>query len=402
MRMGSGLLAVIVVAWLSWQQLRVDANVGAAFGPDRRITDARGEVNDAQTLKAIARATLRDRPIDAGAFRLLGLAARLEGDPERAGDLFRTAARRSPRDEVAQAMLVDELFAQGRVAQGMRHVDALLRVAPRMRAPVLASLIANAANPELRSELARVLATNPPWREAFPSVLRGSDAMRPDPARSEAVLASLAGVAALTPSELAARIEALTALGQPAQARAIWLQSLPQRERRLDGLPFDGGFEGDRQIGGFGWWWDDESGALLSLDANERAQGRQSLQAQFSGRAVRFAGPRQRLALAPGRYEISSAANDRTSSSRRFAWFIQCTSGVTLVRLELPAASTGGWQNARTQFDVPRDCLGQQLTLRHTGRSMAERQIGGTLHVDNVRLRNLPGLRALQSASRRE
>ncbi|HEY5805585.1 MAG TPA: hypothetical protein VIT90_18050 [Lysobacter sp.] len=375
----------MVTAWLSWQQARVDANVGAAFGPDRLIADAQG-VDDAPTLKRIARAVLHDRPIDGGAFRLLGLAARIEGAPERGNELFRIAVRRSPRDEVAQAMLVDDLFSQGRVEEAVHHVDALLRVAPRLRAPILTSLVANAGDPRLLDALALALAGDPPWRGTLRQALRESD-----PARSEALLARLADVATPTQSELAARVEALTVLGQSARARAIWLQSLSSRERALDGLPFDGGFEGDGQLGGFGWWWNDDAGVTLSFDATESAQGRQSMLADFVGRAVQFAGPRQRLALPPGRYEISSAVEDRTSSSRPFAWFIQCTPGATLVRLELPGPSQTGWQNARAQFDVPRNCLSQQLTLRHTGRSMVERQIRGSLRVDEVRLRNLPG-----------
>lgn len=382
---------------MTWQQVRVDAEVGAPFGPDRRVAVARGLSKDANALTVVARETLRERPIDGGAFRLLGLAAGLESNSERAVDLYRTAARLSPRDDIAQAMLIDASFAQGRVGEGVHHVDALLRIAPHLRAPMLASLLPYTGNPELLEALVNALAADPPWRGALAPVLRAAD-----PAQAEAFLAAIAAAAPLAPAELAARVEALSALGEPARAREVWLQSLSETDRALEGLLFDGGFEGVDQTGGFGWSWNDEPGVTISADAIDPAQGQQSLQADFSGRVVRFIGPRQRLALSPGTYEISSSVDDRTGSSRRFAWFVQCTQGPGLVELDLPAASSARWQTARASFDVPPDCQGQQLTLRHTGRSMAERQISGVLRVDDVQLRKVPSSVTLPRTSHPE
>jgi hypothetical protein len=396
-RIGTGLFAVTVMAWMAWQQVRVDAEVGAPFGPDRRVAGARGLSNDANALTEVARETLRDRPIDGGAFRLLGLAAGLESNSDRAVDLYRTAARLSPRDDIAQAMLVDASFAQGSVGEGVQHLDALLRIAPHLRPPLLASLLLHTENAGLVDAMVGALAANPPWRGALATALAGTD-----PARAEVLLAAMAKAAPLTTAELAVRVETLTALGKPALARNVWLQSLSETNRNLDGLPFDGSFEGVDQTGGFGWKWNDEPGVTIAVDAIDPAQGRQSLQADFSGRVVRFIGPRQRLALSPGTYEISSAVDDRTGSSRRFAWFVQCTRGPTLVELDLPAGLASQWQTARASFDVPPDCQGQQLTLRHTGRSMAERQLSGVLRVDDVQLRKLPSWVALPSPSHSE
>ncbi len=382
---------------MTWQQVRVDADVGAPFGPDRRVIDARALSKDANALTAVAREVMRDRPIDGGAFRLLGLAAGLESDSERAVERYRAAARLSPRDDIAQAMLVDASFAHGRVGEGVHHLDALLRIAPHLRAPMLTSLLPYTGNSELLEAMVSALAADPPWRGALAPVLRGAD-----PAQAEAFLAAIAEAVPLAPPELAVRVDALTALGEPARARDIWLQSLSESERALDGSPFDGGFEGVDQTGGFGWSWNDDPGVTISVDAIDPAQGRQSLQADFSGRMVRFIGPHQRLALSPGSYEISSAVDDRTGSSRRFAWFVQCTQGPNLVELDLPAASSPQWQTARASFDVPPDCQGQQLTLRHTGRSMSERQISGVLRVDDVQLRKVPSGVTLPSTSHPE
>ncbi|QSX76053.1 hypothetical protein HIV01_006015 [Lysobacter arenosi] len=382
---------------MTWQQVRVDAEVGAPFGPDRLVAGARGLSNDANALTAVARDTLRDRPIDGGAFRLLGLAAGPDSDGGRAVDLYRTAARLSPRDDIAQAMLIDASFAQGRVGEGVQHVDALLRIAPHLRAPLLASLLQHTGNSELVEAMVKALAADPPWRGALATALAGTD-----PTQAEAFLAAMANAAPLTPAELAVRVEALTALGDPTLARKVWLQSLSETDRTLDGSPFDGGFEGADQTGGFGWKWNDEPGVTIAVDAIDPVEGQQSLQMDFSGRVVRFIGPRQRLVLSPGTYEISSAVDDRTGSSRRFAWFVQCTQGPTLVELDLPAGSSSQWQTERATFDVPPDCQGQQLTLRHTGRSMAERQISGVLRVDDVRLRKVPSSVTLPSASHPE
>ncbi len=397
LRIGVGLLAVVAVGWMTWQQVRIDAEVGAPFGPDRRLSAARGFTNDGNALTMAAREMLRDRPSDGGAFRLLGLGAELESDHQRAVDLYRTAARLSPRDDVAQAMLIDASFAHGGVGEGVQHLDALLRVAPHLREPMLASLLPYAGTPKLPDAMVGVLVADPPWRGALASVLRSAE-----PAQAEAFLAAIGATAPLSPAELAVRVEALTELDQLARARQAWLQSLPRPDRALDGSPFDGSFEGADQTGGFGWSWSDEPGVSVSLDAIDPARGQQSLRADFSGRAVRFIGPRQRLALSPGTYEISSSVNDRTGSSRRFAWFVQCTQGPSLVELDLPASSSSQWQAASASFDVPPDCQGQQLTLRHTGRSMAERQITGVLRVDDVQLRKLPSRVTLPNPSHPE
>lgn len=397
LRVGAGLLASALLGWLAWQQVRVDATVGGPFGPDRRVDAAVRSPDDADALTRAAGDALRDRPIDGGAFRLLGLAAAAGQDPTRAVDLYRMAVQRGPRDVVARSMLVDTAFAQGRVGEGVAHLDALLRVAPYMRAPLLASLMPAVGNEDLVTNLVKVIAANPPWRGAVAPVLRDSD-----PAQAETLLARLATRAPLQPNELAVRVEALGKLGRPAQARQIWLASLADEERALDGTPFDGGFEGTDQTGGYGWKWDADPGVVIGLDAIEPAQGQQSLQAEFDGRAVRFVGPRQRLALAPGRYEITSSVEDRTGSPRRFAWFVQCMPGPNLVQLDLPAPSGAGWKRTQATFDVPPDCPGQQLSLRHTGRSMSERQIRGRLRVDDVRLRKVPSSAALPTASRGE
>ncbi|MFC3816733.1 tetratricopeptide repeat protein [Lysobacter sp. GCM10012299] len=391
------MLAVVAVAWLAWQQVQVDAEVGAPKGPDRRVASARGLANDAHALTSVARETLAERPIDGGAFRMLGLAAALQSNPDRAGELYRIAARLDPRDDIAQAMLIDASFEQGAVGEGVTHVDALLRIAPHMRESLLASLVPYVANPQLLDALVKALAADPPWRGSLAPVLRHADATQ-----TETLLAALTQAVPLTAPELAARVEALTALGEPGHAREIWLQSLPEADRALDGLLFDAGFEGIDKTDGFGWRWNEEPGVTIAFDAIDPAQGQQSLQVDFSGRAVRFVGPRQRLVLAPGSYEISSAVDDRTGSPRRFAWFVQCNSGPALIELDLPANSDGHWKTVRADFDVPPDCQGQQLTLRHTGRSMAERQISGVLRVDDVQLRKLPNRVTLPNPSHAE
>ena len=105
----------------------------------------------------------------------------------------------------------------------------------------------------------------------------------------------------------------------------------------------------------------------------------------FGGRAIATPGVQQSLALAPGRHAMHASADNQTDAQRPFAWRISCREGTEL--LVLPLATSPGWHPVEADFVVPTGCPGQVLRLELLARSIAERQVSGTLRVDDVRIR---------------
>ena len=205
------------------QLARVDAEFGAPYGPDRLVRAIDATPALAATDAAQARLALRDRPIDGAAYRVLAQAEDAAGHADRATALYATAVARWPRDRIARATLADRAFAADDVDGGLHHIDALLRVAPAVRATVLGKLMPYLGDPRIRDGLVARLAADPPWRGAVaPALLEATVPA----AEAEALLAALAARLAPTPAELQARLLLLDRLGQSAKARSIWLGTL--------------------------------------------------------------------------------------------------------------------------------------------------------------------------------
>lgn len=361
---------------------RVDADVGAPTGADRLISaiDADPSVDADDIL--LARDVLRARPIDGAAYRVLAQHAQAARDEDHADRLYAIAARRAPRDVAARAALADRAFADDDVDTALTHVDALLRVAPHLRADVLGELAPYLGEPHLRNALVQRLAADPPWRAALPAML--SDDRMPA-ADAEALLAALAIQLEPSRAELDARMAVLERLGRATEARALWLESVGEGVGGADLPVFDGGFERDGVDGRYGWQFDAPPGVTMAVEAGASFEGTRALAIGFDGRAVRFAGLRQRLALPPGRYRLAAAVRNDVDASRPFAWRLACVPGGTvLADLPLPTARRDAWQPLRTGFEVPADCGAQLLQLHHAARSLDERRLSGTLHVDAI------------------
>lgn len=385
-RMGVALVLGAGGAWLALQLAQRDANIGAPRGADRllRSIDADPAVTDADV--AQAHRMLRERPNDGRAYRVLAQAADARGDTDAATRLYTIAVRLAPRDRLARAALADRAFARGDLAAAMQHVDALLRIAPATREALLPQLAAMLDRADMRAVLIPHLQASPNWRGGLvPALL----AKTTPAAGAEALLAELSRVHALTPSEINTRVTLLQRLGRPADARAVWLATLPPAQRALAGTAlFDGGFEAPDVTGGFAWQITPQAGVSVLPDGAEPAEGQGSLSLVFEGRAVTGVGLAQPLALTPGRYRLTGQADNATTAPRPFVLEVTCSTAGAAGSVELPAPGRGpGWHAFAGTVDVPAACTGQRLQLRYLGRSLNERIISGTLRLDALDLR---------------
>lgn len=375
-----------VGVWMAIGLSRVDTTLGSPLGPDRQIRALdEGVVEGGSARVAQAKAILRAHPIDGRAFRVL---AQAETDVGRAQALNAIAVRRAPRDRLARAAAIDRAFAIGDVESGMEHLDALLRVDPDLREGMLQRLVLLLSHDEIQAALLDRLSHDPDWRPSLATVLK----LPQVPAEPAAqLLERLAARTSLLPGEVDARIALLGRLGRSAEARAAWLQSLPERARgKGDAWLFDGGFEHPEISDGYGWRIAQQPALTVAYDDVAPLEGRYALSLAFTGRAVTAPALEQSLALAPGRYRLELALENGTEAPRPFVLEVVCPGGSTpQLSLPLPAAAPS-WVRSSGSFDIPdTGCPGQRLRLRYSGRTLQERLVSGTLRLDAIHLNRL-------------
>lgn len=374
--------------WLAVELAMRDADLGPPKGADRQMQAIDAEPAVTQADVATAHAILRERPHDGRAYRVLAQAADARGDREEAPRLYEVAVRLAPRDRLTRAALIDRALTRDDVPAALEHLDALLRVAPGVRDTVLTELAKTLDREDVRLALVERLTATPNWRGALgPALLANTTPA----AGAEAVLAALSQAAPLTPAELEARVALLRRMGRPADARAVWLATLPSQQQALaTPLLFDGGFEAPDVTGGFAWRITPQTGVSVLPDDTDPAEGQGSLSLVFEGRSISALGLDQPLALAPGRYHLTGKAANDTTASRPFALEVVCTtSGRPAGSVELPSARSGRrWQSFSGAVEVSGDaCTDHVLRLRYLGRSLNERILSGTLRLDALDLR---------------
>ena len=387
-RIVAGSMAAALFALCGWSLLRVDTEFGPPLGPDRILADE-GVNGDPAVMEAHARQALQSRPIDGAAFRVLGMSAAQRGESVRARTLYGIAVRRDPRDWQAHAFLMDIAFQRGSVEEGSQHLDAILRVAPDLATPLLGALAPALEDARLRPVVANIVAGKPPWSGGMMAALRDKAV---DPDSAAAFVEDISTHRQLTTAERSALIDALSRAGRAHDARVEWLATLGAEERVLADNVFDGGFEeAEPVVGEFAWSWDSGTGVDLSLEQGQAASGRQSLRIDFNGRAITLRAPAQRLALAPGRYILSAAFDDRTNASRPFTMMLACSSGEELAQLELSGGVRNAWTRVNETLEIPEDCPQQRVWLALRSQSIANTQVAGVLRLDEVAIgKNLP------------
>jgi len=391
----------VAVAWLAWGLAQVDAGLGAPRGADRWLAEPAPAAVASVSPEARAGHALAARPIDGRALRLLvqadagrrgGDAANpADADANAGGDaLLARAVARAPRDRMARALALDRALVDSRFDEAALHLDALLRVDPALQAQLLPQLLPSLASAPWRQAVVARLAMHPAWRGAFIKALATPDTADAPPhaEAAAALLAELDTRSALDDDERTLRTRVLQQLGRVGEARDLWLASLPADQRAGAALLANGGFETTPSSSPFDWQWPELAGAATSRDDSDAVDGTASLLVAFSGRDVRYDGPRQLLALPAGHYRLQASTADDTGTHRAFEWQLACDGGPVLLALPLPP-STGtrpraNWQSLGAMFEVPPGCPAQTLRLHHTGRTMEERRLRGTLRIDNV------------------
>ena len=392
------LLLAVVLGWkllaltLAHEDLRSDPAAAARWAPqdsDAVVARAQQEVAAGQIAEAsqLARAALRDSPLAAAAYRVLGEVALKRGDPAEAEARFRIAVRLDPRDVATQSWLAAAALHAGHVGAALGHLDAVLRVRPDLASALDPQLLALALAPGAQPAYAETFAARPPWGPGFFAWACGQ------PVAANAAVGVLYAALRATPAGLSdgewgAYLDRLLGQRRWMDAYLAWVRSLsPAQREHLDNV-FNGSFRDPVSNRGFDWRIRYVAGAEVHVVPRTDTPGR-ALEVHFLDQRVPFSGQvSELLALAPGPYRLSGLARlDDLRSARGLQWAVTCAHDGRLLGATARLRGSQPWRVFRADFSVPeRRCGAQWLALRLDYRIPAEQWAGGRAWYTGLRV----------------
>lgn len=316
--------------------------------------------------EALAIASLRRDPTVVTAWRTLALIAVFRGQPDRAGRLFHLTERMSRRDLPTQLWLIEENVNRNDVAGALRHYDVALRTSLSSHELLFPIILRALNDPNLVAPMARLVSTNPPWKEQFFGALIQQPPSGNNLAR---LLEMIAARGQLSSRDLLSSI--VIYLGDRREYSAAWrvyrvLKNLPRAE---PGTLRNGGFEGPNRVPPFDWRL--ESGTELGAETRPvPAPGADTGLYAYAASGTSGVVASQLLLLRPGGYTLA-ALGGVTAASRpeRVTWKIACASTPTAfiaTQSAIPSGSAGGPIGMR--FRIPAGgCEAQWLQLEISG-----------------------------------
>lgn len=367
---------------LSWRPF---SSVALAWAVDDILASAESEEDYRLAARGASRA-LRVSPLEVGAVRSLAFVADRQSDETRARALMEIAVAKAPRDPRAQAWMFRDELRGGNYPGALSHLDAVLRVRPRLFDDLLPVLTSFAEDPAAFEALAVYLQSKPPWRRLF--LLRLPSEVE-NPGRLTPLYASLkAGPTPPEPQEFSAYLRSLLGAGQVDLAYLLWLQSLPEERRAGLTALYNGRFEYPVSGLPFDWILGDVKGAESGVVPLEGGDAN-ALRVRFYNTRVPFRHVSHLLALPPGDYRlVGQVRTDGLRTPRGLQWRVSC--GGQELGASTLFAEPVPW--TRFQFDVrvPADpaCKSQMLQLQIAARVASEQQIEGEVWFMNLEVVN--------------
>jgi len=373
-----GFLLTIAMVWLGGQFLTQGmSDYFLEFDPGAAVL-WRGDSSDALTRFATAQLpaqhwelarrlairAIRLAPLNATAITAYGLALDGAGQTDKADQVLSLAGQRSWRDPPTQIWLLKRRLTQGQYAEGLAHLDALLRQEERYPPLPLAIMAAAGLDPKAQGPLAERLSYAPRWRTPFLQFLAGTP--RTDFVDEEGALEArlMATSAPPTDEELNFYLSRLLREQRYADAEAAWRKLSPQ-SAASSALISDGDFEHPPRQTPFDWQLASGIGWTAQVgDAPGDGHGK-ALSVEYDG--VSPVQPlRQYLVLAPGTYRFTGMGFDQGGQDAdSMVWRIACDgSGDALGTAKILAGTPGQWRPFSADFTIPpTGCPAQMLLL---------------------------------------
>lgn len=346
----------------------------------------------AQAEQAARRAFVRD-PLDSAAVLDLSIIAESQGNVEAAERLRLSAGDMTPRSTRIQAEALYILLKRRDFEQVMKRLDGLIRAKPS-EAPNFFALAAEiAATPEGSGAVAKMLASDPPWRAAFFASLRSQG----KPETASRVMDALRSIGApVEDSEVSGVIEAYLRAGDIDKAYAVWLSSLNEDELRDVKRIYDGGFAHPIRNLKFDWTVRPADGLIYRLFPRNTASMDQALQIDFVDFKGTVSSPSQLLRLRPGRYRLGGEVRfDSFDSPAGLVFRLYCLDAgkPREIKATAPLPQSSQWMAFDQAFDIPESaCPAQVLQLESQFRLNNSQFTRGTVELDSLVIDIMAGL----------
>jgi len=337
-----------------------------------------------EEIRSLALRTLQTDPLNATAFRLLG---EIADTPDQVRILMGEAERRSRRDAIAQAWLLNDSFLHGDFKSALGHAELLLQGHPELSAYVFGYLARLAEDPVGRGFLIPRLARNPFWRvpffQALPWTVRRADTPL------KLMLALKETAAPLSHAEYAPYLDMLIGRNLVDVAYNAWLQYLPQTEAESVRFITHPNFE--REPSGLAFDWRVDPGLNASADFVPLAgESGRALHVNMGDGRVQFPEVKQVVLFAAGSYRLDGKLRGQITGKRGLRWQVRCAHGSQRVvgETDMLVGRSQQWRNFTFTFDVPEtdECKGQVLRVFHDARSPSEEFISGEVWFSDLRL----------------
>jgi hypothetical protein len=336
-------------------------------------------------IEALAQRVRERDPLNARAMRLLAEVAEANGDTGKANVLMRAATRHSLRESTALAWLMEKSFERKDYASAMTFADALIRTRPQTRQPIVARL-AEAAQSKLGNAAVKaLLATNPPWRGSFFTVLPTvvTDARAP----LDLLLSLKDTPAPPSSADLNSYLNFLVSRKLHEVAYAAWLQFLDPEDLAIAGFVYNGGFEKKASGMPFDWAISPGAGVTTAIEPLSEKGGAHGLSILFGQGRVDFKPVKQVTMLPPGEYTFSVRTKGQMSGRRGLLWRIACAEKPSVPLAQSPDAlgKAASWKPVEFSFTIPQSgCISQLLKLELDARSASEQFVSGSVWYDDV------------------
>lgn len=356
---------------------------------DLKLTGSRDPADpEILALKDRVRDALREAPLSARGFAILGGLAISTGEADNADTYMAQAVKLSLRERRAAGWLLGRRFESGNYLEALRYADLLARTTPaRMSAfaPFLGRL---AETPASAQAFADVIKDNPPWRQAFFQSLKGNIGDARTPLSLLLMLKNTESPP--TREELKSYTALLIDHGMFDLAQNAWLQFLPDEQLSTAGFIFNGGFDFPLSESPFDWAPGRSKGLLVDRISRAEKSGDPALQIEFGGGRIDTVLVRQLTLLAPGAYVFAGIARNEIKARRGVKWRMVCAgaNGAELASLVIPTRPHAqDWAAFELGVTVPFDnCRAQWLQLEVDARSPSETMITGRIRLDDLKI----------------
>ncbi len=170
------------------------------------------------------------------------------------------------------------------------------------------------------------------------------------------------------------------------EAYLAWLNGLDERQTKVLGHVYNGGFEAPITHLGFDWRMSSPRGAMVEAIETYGTRGGKALHVSFNGERVRFQHVVQYLFLDAGRYRLQGRGrSDGLKAERGMRWRVRCVGASAVLAESEPFVGSDEWRNFTAEFTIPdQGCPAQLLRLELDGRAELDFEAQGGVWFDDL------------------